>query len=297
MFDTALAPNLRPTLPHDLAGAGFKPIHFDAAMAGGHKIGWFEIHAENYMIDGGPVRQKLAQLAEAYPISCHGVGLSIGSMDPLDGAHLLRLKTLLDWLKPAVFSEHLAWSSHAGTFYNDLLPLPYTQATLTAVTDHIDQVQETLGREMLLENPSTYIDFAGHEMSEGEFISEIIRRTGCGLLLDINNVHVTCINHNLNPDEYLAALPMSKVGEIHLAGHTIDSDDQGDRILIDSHNKVVADVVWQLYERVIGRFGAMPTLIEWDSDLPPFDILVSEADKAAAILARKSVNESANVAG
>lgn len=178
----------------DAAGTSFKPVHADAVMAGGHPVAWFEIHAENYMIDGGPMRWQLEALAASYPVSCHGVGLSIGSMQPLDRDHLGRLRTLLDWLEPAAFSEHLAWSSHGGTCFNDLLPLPYTRQTLARVVEHINQVQDVLGRRMLLENPSLYIDFDCHEMSETEFISEIIRQTGCGILLDINNVVVSSTN-------------------------------------------------------------------------------------------------------
>ncbi|XDZ65516.1 DUF692 domain-containing protein [Alphaproteobacteria bacterium LSUCC0684] len=268
----------------DAAGTSFKPVHADAVMAGGHPVAWFEIHAENYMIDGGPMRWQLEALAASYPVSCHGVGLSIGSMQPLDRDHLGRLRTLLDWLEPAAFSEHLAWSSHGGTCFNDLLPLPYTRQTLARVVEHINQVQDVLGRRMLLENPSLYIDFDCHEMSETEFISEIIRQTGCGILLDINNVVVSSTNQGLEAEPYLDALPMEAVGEIHLAGHAVDQDGTGARLLIDSHDTCVSGRVWDLYSRVIEIHGARPTLIEWDGNLPPFATLAAEAEKAAAIL-------------
>lgn len=285
-------------LPRDRAGVGFKPQYFDAVMAAGHPIGWFEIHAENYMLDGGPVRKQLEVLRQSYPVSCHGVGLSIGSSEPLDRAHLKRLKTLVDWLEPAVFSEHLAWSSHGGEFFNDLLPLPYTKATLQQVADHIDDVQETLGRQMLLENPSTYVDFASHEMTEAEFITSVTQRTGCGLLLDVNNVHVSSVDQRLASSDYLAALPMDAVGEIHLAGHAADQDDEGDLILIDSHNAPVTEAVWSLYQDIISRHGGLPTLVEWDGDLPEFDILTREAERAGQLLnSARSGNSSGGGSG
>jgi len=267
-------------LPIENPGVSFKPRYYEEASAGEHALGWFEIHAENYMIDGGPVRNQLQQLRRDYPISCHGVGLSIGSEQALDRSHLSRLKTLLDWLEPAVFSEHLAWSSHGVNFFNDLLPLPYTRATLGQVVKHIDEVQNTLQRPMLLENPSTYLDFSTHEMSEAEFISEIIRRSGCGLLLDINNVYVSATNQGFSANGFLDALPVEAIGQIHLAGHSADQDEAGNCLLIDSHNQPVAQPVWELYDVAIEQFGAIPTLIEWDDDLPEFTRLRAEASAA-----------------
>jgi len=267
-------------LPIENPGVSFKPRYYEEASAGEHALGWFEIHAENYMIDGGPVRNQLQQLRRDYPISCHGVGLSIGSEQALDRSHLSRLKTLLDWLEPAVFSEHLAWSSHGVNFFNDLLPLPYTRATLGQVVKHIDEVQNTLQRPMLLENPSTYLDFSTHEMSEAEFISEIIRRSGCGLLLDINNVYVSATNQGFSANGFLDALPVEAIGQIHLAGHSADQDEAGNCLLIDSHNQPVAQPVWELYDVAIEKFGAIPTLIEWDDDLPEFTRLRAEASAA-----------------
>ena len=267
-------------LPIENPGVSFKPRYYEEASAGEHALGWFEIHAENYMIDGGPVRNQLQQLRRDYPISCHGVGLSIGSEQALDRSHLSRLKTLLDWLEPAVFSEHLAWSSHGVNFFNDLLPLPYTRATLEQVVNHIDEVQNTLQRPMLLENPSTYLDFSTHEMSEAEFISEIIRRSGCGLLLDINNVYVSATNQGFSANGFLDALPVEAIGQIHLAGHSADQDEAGNCLLIDSHNQPVAQPVWELYDAAIEKFGATPTLIEWDDVLPEFTRLQAEARAA-----------------
>jgi uncharacterized protein len=266
------------------AGVGYKPQHFAAILADPALVGWLEIHAENYMGDGGRPLAQLRHLAERFPISVHGVGLSIGGEGPLDREHLLRLKALCDWLNPASFSEHLAWSTHDGAYLNDLLPLPYTPGTLARVADHIDAVQDTLGRRMLLENPSTYVAFAETSMGEVEFLTEIARRTGCGLLLDVNNVHVSGVNQNYDPPEYIDAFPLHLVGELHLGGHAEDRDDAGRPLLIDSHGAPVADPVWALYARVIGRAGPLPTLIEWDNDLPDWPELAAEAGRAARVL-------------
>lgn len=265
-------------------GVGYKPQHFPAILANPDPVGWLEIHAENYMGDGGRPLAQLRHLAERFPISVHGVGLSIGGEGSLDRDHLLRLKQLCGWLSPASFSEHLAWSTHDGAFLNDLLPLPYTPATLARVADHIDEVQEVLGCRMLLENPSTYVAFAETAMGEVDFLTEIARRTGCGLLLDVNNVYVSGTNQNYEPEAYLDAFPLHLVGEVHLGGHDEDRDDQGRRLLIDSHGAEVVDPVWALYARVIRRAGPLPTLIEWDNDVPDWPVLAAEASRAAAIL-------------
>jgi uncharacterized protein (UPF0276 family) len=227
---------------------------------------------------------QLRHLASRLPISVHGVGLSIGGEEPLDADHLARLKTLCDWLQPASFSEHLAWSTHDGAFLNDLLPLPYTAATLARVCDHIDQVQTVLGRKMLLENPSSYMAFTETTLSEVAFLTQIATRTGCGLLLDVNNVYVSSVNQGFNPLEYITAFPLDMVGEIHLGGHDEDRDDHGARLLIDSHGAEIVDPVWSLYADTIARSGARPTLIEWDNDLPDWPVLASEAKRAALIL-------------
>jgi uncharacterized protein (UPF0276 family) len=273
-------PDVLPNLP----GVGYKPQHFAAIMANAAPVGWLEIHAENYMGDGGRPLAQLRHLASRFPISVHGVGLSIGGEEPLDADHLARLKTLCDWLQPASFSEHLAWSTHDGAFLNDLLPLPYTAATLARVCDHIDQVQTVLGRKMLLENPSSYLAFTETTLSEVAFLTQIATRTGCGLLLDVNNVYVSSVNQGFNPLEYITAFPLDMVGEIHLGGHDEDRDDHGARLLIDSHGAEIVDPVWSLYADTIARSGARPTLIEWDNDVPDWPVLASEAKRAALIL-------------
>ena len=266
-------------------GVGYKPQHFDQILADAGPVEWLEIHAENYMGAGGRPLAQLRHLAERFAISVHGVGLSIGGAGPLDLAHLARLKHLCDWLNPASFSEHLAWSTHDGSYLNDLLPLPYTSATLIETCDHIDQVQSVLGRRMLLENPSTYLAFSETTMAEVDFLAEIARRTGCGLLLDVNNVYVSATNQAYDALDYIRAFPLHHVGEIHLGGHDEDADDQGARLLIDSHGAAVVDPVWALYAQTVALGGAKPTLIEWDNDVPDWPVLRAEAGLAAQILA------------
>jgi uncharacterized protein (UPF0276 family) len=267
-------------------GVGFKPQHFDAIVADQPAIGFIEVHAENYMGAGGPPHAMLRQLRERHALSIHGVGLSIGSAAPLDTEHLARLKALCERYEPASFSEHLAWSSHGEVYLNDLLPLPYTQETLDRIVSHIDQVQETLAREMLLENPSTYLQFEDSTIPETEFLADIARRTGCGLLLDVNNVFVQAQNNGTSPDAYLAAFPLARVKEIHLGGHDEQSDETGAPLLIDAHGSAVADPVWALFESVIARTGPLPTLIEWDNDVPDWPVLAAQARAAGVILAR-----------
>jgi hypothetical protein len=267
-------------------GVGYKPQHYSNIIERSGPVEWLEIHAENYMGAGGRPIAQLRALAERFPISCHGVGLSIGGEAPLDAAHLARLKALVGWLAPASFSEHLAWSTHDGAYLNDLLPLPYTAGTLARVVDHIDQVQDSLGRRMLLENPSAYLDFAEAEMDEIAFLTEIARRTGCGLLLDVNNVFISATNRQTDADAWIDAFPLDLVGEIHLGGHDTQADDSGAPLLIDSHGAPVTDPVWQLYARTIARCGPKPTLIEWDNDVPDWPVLAAEAGRAAAILDR-----------
>ena len=272
-----------PTLP-PRTGVGFKPEHFDGLNADPGPVGFVEVHAENYMGDGGLPHAQLARLHERFALSVHGVGLSIGGEGRLDRDHLARLKHLTGWLNPASFSEHLAWSTHDGAFLNDLLPLPYTAATLARVCDHVDEVQEALGRRMLLENPSTYLAFAETTWEETDFLAEIARRTGCGLLLDVNNVFVSCTNRRTDPQDYIDRFPHRLVGEIHLGGHDEDSDDTGQPLLIDAHGSAVVDPVWRLYARTIAVGGAKPTLIEWDNDVPEWPVLAAEAALAARIL-------------
>lgn len=265
-------------------GVGYKPQHYSQIIAASGPVAWLEIHAENYMGDGGRPLAQLRALAERFPISVHGVGLSIGGEAPLDDDHLARLKQLVGWLNPASFSEHLAWSTHETAFFNDLLPLPYTRATLARVCAHIDRVQEVLGRRMLLENPSTYLAFAESDWGEVDFLAEISRRTGCGLLLDVNNVFVSATNQQTDPRAYIDAFPMAEVGEIHLGGHDEDHDDHGAPLLIDSHGTPITDPVWALYAHAIARGGPRPTLIEWDNDVPDWPVLEAEAARAGAVL-------------
>ena len=266
-------------------GVGFKPEHFEAIVETAPELGFFEVHAENAMGAGGAPHRRLDRIRERYPLSLHGVGLSIGSPGPLDETHLERLAAAARRFEPALVSEHLAWSTHEGEFLNDLLPLPYTAETLARVAEHIDETQNALGRPILLENPSTYVVFAESAWAETDFLSEIARRTGCGLLLDINNVFVSAINHGFDPDRYLADFPLSAVGEIHLAGYAEDADDAGLPLLIDAHNSPVRDAVWSLYAAAIRRVGAKPTLIEWDNDLPAWPTLLAEARRAEAAIA------------
>ncbi len=266
-------------------GVGFKPDHFSAIRNDARRVDFFEIHAENYMGAGGLPHAQLTALREDYALSVHGVGLSIGGQRGLDTDHLNRLKAVCDRYQPDSFSEHLAWSSHGAEYLNDLLPLPYTPETLQTVCDHIDQVQEVLSRKMLLENPSTYVLFEQSTISETDFLKAIVQRTGCGLLLDVNNVFVSCTNHGADPYDYIADFPIGYVGEIHLGGHSTEELPSGP-LLIDAHGSPVADPVWSLFAHVITRTCALPTLVEWDNDLPDWPILAAEARAAADILAQ-----------
>ena len=264
-------------------GVGFKPEHFPAIVQTRPALGFLEIHAENYMGAGGLPHQMLMRLRQDYALSVHGVGLSIGGPDPLTEAHLTRLRAVCDRYEPESFSEHLAWASHGGEWMHDLLPLPYTAETLDIVCDHIDRVHDALGRRMLLENPASYVLFEQSDIPETAFLAEIVRRTGCGLLLDVNNVFVSCVNHRADPRDYLQAFPLAAVGEIHLAGHATEELPSGP-LLIDDHGSPVAEPVWTLYGETVSKTGALPSLIEWDNDLPPFDDLMAEASRAAGIL-------------
>ena len=279
----------RPLPPR--AGVGLKPEHYAAILADEPDIGWFEVHAENYMGAGGPPHRYLSAIRDRYPLSLHGVGLSIGADRPLDRDHLQRLKALNERYRPGMFSEHLAWSTHETVFFNDLLPLPYNAAAVRRVSDHIDQVQETVGRRMLLENPSAYLTFVESTMSEIDFLAEVVRRTGCGLLLDVNNVQVSAVNLESDALAYLDAFPVAHVGEIHLAGYAPEDDGKGRPLLIDAHDRPIDPYVWQLYEHTIARTGPVPTLIEWDNDVPEWPVLFAEAQRADAVLAAAAKRE------
>lgn len=261
-------------------GTSFKPAHLQAILEAGLERGFFEVHAENYMGAGGPPHRALEAIRQRYPISVHGVCMSIGGQNPIDRDHLERFRTVVERYEPMLVSEHLAWSSHGGAFLNDLLPLPYTDETLSRVCEHIDQIQEAIGRVILLENPATYVRFASSTMSEADFVRTVAQRTGCGLLLDINNVYVSATNHGYSSQAYLDSFPLEYVQEIHLAGHVEQRDDEGATLLIDSHNRNIASPVWELYQRVIADIRQTPTLIEWDSDLPSWPALKAEAQTA-----------------
>lgn len=271
------------TLP-SAAGVGYKPQHFKEIIENAAPVEWLEIHAENYMGDGGRPLAQLRHLAESFPISVHGVGLSIGGETPLDPEHLARLKHLCDWLQPASFSEHLAWSTHDSHYLNDLIALPYTDQTLARVCDHIDQVQQVLGRKMLLENPSSYLAFAESTIDEPTFLATIAEVTGCGLLLDVNNIFVSATNLAFSTKSYVDAFALDKVGEIHLGGHAQDTDDYGAPLLIDSHDNPVVDPVWDLLDYTLSKSGDLPILVEWDSDIPDWPTLAAEAARATAAL-------------
>lgn len=275
-----------------IAGVGFKPEHFEAILDD-RFAGFLEVHAENYMGAGGPPHAMLSRLRRDRALSVHGVGLSIGGADPLDRDHMARLKAVCDRYQPDSFSEHLAWSTHEGVFFNDLLPLPYTDETLARVVAHVDETQEALGRRMLLENPATYVTFAESEIAEVDFLAEIGRRTGCGLLLDLNNVVVCATNHRISAEAYLASFPLHLVGEVHLAGHAADRDAAGAPLLIDAHGSPVPDAVWTLYEQLLSAIGPVATLIEWDNDVPAWPVLAAEAAQADALLARASARRAA----
>jgi uncharacterized protein (UPF0276 family) len=275
--------NTATTLPAR-SGLGLKPEHYRAILDGEPDVGFFEVHAENYMGAGGPPHRYLEAIAERYPLSLHGVGLSIGAARPLDAAHLARLKTLIQRYRPQSFSEHLAWSTHDTGFLNDLLPLPYTKETLERVSAHVDETQQTLGCRMLLENPSTYLLFEESTIDEIDFLDAVAERAGCGLLLDVNNVMVSAVNHRLDPFDYIDRFPVARIGEIHLGGYDEAVDGAGDRMLIDAHGSEVKSDVFALYEHTLKRAGPLPTLVEWDNDVPAFPVLFPEAVRVDAAL-------------
>ncbi|UPG92662.1 DUF692 domain-containing protein [Luteibacter aegosomatissinici] len=263
-----------------------KPEHYRAILDNEPAVPFFEVHAENYMGAGGPPHRYLTAIRERYAISVHGVGLSLGGQLPLDREHLGRLKTLVDRYEPALFSEHLAWSTHSRGFLNDLLPLPYTVDTLRQVCEHVDELQSHLARQILLENPATYIRFDESTFEETDFINEIARRTGCGILLDVNNVVVSCANHGMDPFAYVGRIDPGAVGEFHLAGHQREHEGTDDEVLIDTHDRSVGPSVWALYEAAIGLTGARPAMIEWDANIPSLHVLVAEAAQADGITAK-----------
>ncbi len=263
-----------------LAGIGLRPPHYRAILDAMPKVSFLEVHSENFFGDGGQPLKYLTRFREDYPISTHGVGLSLGSTDPLSPAHLKKLKRLVDLIEPILVSEHLCWVGVNGRFLNDLLPLPYTAESLDHVVARVNEVQDFLKRPILVENVSSYLEFADSTIPEWEFVREVARRTGCKILLDVNNIHVNAVNHDFDALTYLDSIALGSVGEIHLGGF----QDAGD-ILIDTHGTAVCDAVWKLYQHALQRFGNLPTLIEWDTDIPTLPVLLDEAQKANQLLA------------
>lgn len=278
-----LSPFPRPSWTHlpVAAGIGLRSPHVAEVRATRPQVAWLEVHSENYFAAGGPALGALEAIRADYPISLHGVGLSLGSGEAPDPEHLSRLAALTQRIDPAAVSEHLCWSAVAGHWLNDLLPLPYTREALDRVCDHVDRVQTVLRRTILMENVSSYLRFLPEEMPEWAFVAEVARRTGCGLLLDVNNVYVSACNHGFSAQDYLAGIPLGSVGEIHLAGY-----ETHEGLLIDTHSRPVHEPVWALYAEALARFGPVPTLVEWDQDLPPLPQLLAEADTAEALLDR-----------
>ena len=277
-----MSANYGPGRPEARAGIGLRAPHVGELLATRPAVPWLEVHPENYMM-GGAALASLETARRDYPISFHGVGLSLGSAGEIDRRHLERLKTLVDRIEPCLVSEHLSWSTSGGAYLNHLLPLPYTNETLAVVASHIHEVQETLGQSILIENPSSYLRFRHSTIPEPEFLAELARRTGCGLLCDVNNIYVTAWNLGLDAIAYLGALPTATVGEMHLAGHA-RNDADGQTILIDDHGSRVAPPVWTLYHEALQRFGAVPTLVEWDTDIPELSVLLAEACTADGLL-------------
>jgi uncharacterized protein (UPF0276 family) len=280
--------NHRTALPGPVpatAGIGLRTPHHAEILRDRPAIGWFEVHSENYFADGGMQIEHLLNTRSSYPLSLHGVGLSIGSTDPLDREHLRRLKRLVERCQPALVSEHLSWGSVAGTHLNDLLPMPMTEEALLHMIARVGEVQDYLGRRILIENPSTYLRFSDGELTEWEFLTTLASHADCGLLVDVNNVYVSARNHGFDAADYLAALPRERVGELHLAGHTVKHFGERE-ILIDTHSAPVCDAVWALYEHALECFGPVPTLIEWDAEIPALEVLLSEAAQANRRLER-----------
>jgi len=261
------------------AGIGLRDPHHRQVLAELPGVSWLEVHSENFFGPGGRPLRMLEAVRRHYPLSLHGVGMSLGSSDELSKRHLDKLKVLAERIEPAAISEHLCWSSVDGRFFNDLLPLPYTEEALSHVASRIDRMQEVLARTILIENVSSYVRFAGAAMPEWEFLAELSRRSGCGILLDVNNIHVSAVNHGFDPMKYLRGIPPEAVGEIHLAGYS-----EVDDFLVDTHSRPVQEVVWDLYTEALKRFGRVATLIEWDNDIPPLEVLLAEADKADQLL-------------
>ncbi len=269
-------------------GIGLRSVHVADVIATRPAVAWLEVHAETYMASGGPTLAALERIRESYPVAIHAVGLSLGSADPLDARHLRRLRALVERIQPALVSDHLSWSSLGGRYVNHLLPLPYTDETLHLVCDHVAQAQDALGRRLLVENPSSYLRFRESPIPEPDFLADVVRHTGCGLLCDVNNAYVSACNLGLDPVAYLDALPVDAIEEFHLAGHSVNDAD-GVPVLIDDHGARVAPEVWALFAQVLARSGPRPTLIEWDANIPELSVLVDEARRADAVMEAHAV--------
>lgn len=272
-------------------GIGYKPVHFEDILNTRPALGFLEVHPENYMVEGGPALSQLEAMGEIYPLSLHAVGLSLGTPGPVDAGHLDHLCRLVARFQPALVSDHLSWSRDGEVCLPDLLPLPYTEEALTVISDNVSQVQDALGRTILIENPSVYLKPKKADMDEAEFLNTLSRRSGCGILFDVNNLYVSGANVGLDVESYLAAMSKDTIGEIHLAGHKTEIAPEG-TVLIDDHGSTVADPVWELFARAVEHFGPIPTLIEWDTDIPPLDVLVGEAEKASAVIKKHMKPES-----
>jgi len=292
-LDTAELPSPSPTSRLKLAasvGVGLKQKHVRPLMANPTMVDFVEVHAENYMVPG-PRHDLLMDVSRTWPLSLHGVALSLGGDDPLDRVHLAHLKRLVDTAKPVLFSEHIAWSRHGGTYFNDLLPVPYNRQSLIRLCDRVYEVQNYLGRQMLLENPSSYVRFQGDTMHEADFLAELVHRTGCGLLLDINNLFVSAQNHGWTADDWLSRIQLDAVGEVHLAGHEQSTDDNGNPVLIDTHGEEISEPVWFLYSEFLAQAGPRPTLIERDNNIPPFEDLQQEVELAKFLMQTEAGEE------
>jgi uncharacterized protein (UPF0276 family) len=271
----------RPGLPA-AAGIGLRAPHHAALLASRPAVGWLEAHSENYFAEGGAQPAVLERLRADYPLSLHGVGLALGSVDPHDATHLAQLRRMISRFAPALVSEHLCWGAIGGLHLNDLLPLPYTEEALRHVASRVAELQQRLGRQVLIENVSSYLQFTDSTLAEWDFLAALVTETGCGLLLDVNNVYVSACNHGFDPRVFIGALPAAAIGEIHLAGHDVEQVD-GREMRIDTHAHAVCDEVWSLYRFALERFGPVPTLIEWDTDIPALEVLVAEAARADAV--------------
>ncbi len=264
------------------SGVGLRLPHLTDVVATRPSAAWFEIHPENFLANPHAA-ELLVDIARDYPVSVHSVGVSIGSASGIDRPHLARVRALVDLIDPIFLSGHLAWSTHAGEYLNDLLPLPYTKETLRTVSAHVDEVQDTLGRRYLVENPSSYVGFSASTMTEVEFLSELVHRTGCRLLCDVSNIYLSAHNLGFDRDRYIAELPADSIAELHLGGFAPEPEDGGGEVLIDTHGSWIAEPVWAFYTRALKRFGPKPTLIEWDNDVPALDVILAEAARADAI--------------